>query len=167
MESVIREEDTITVYDILEPILEIFVTYFLSNCDCPPDLRAVLDTIIYASTRIELEEFRKLRELVMLQYGEAYINKANSNVEKLVNVNLIEKLKVKPVAEALITIRLKQLCINDKIKFEFPSEFSEFISRMNNPFSQNEPTNPYSSQIGNPYQSRGVGGMKNSFNSCQ
>lgn len=170
MESVIREEDTITVYDILGPICEILkekVTYLLSNCECPADLRAALDTVIYASTRIEVEEFHKLRELVMLKYGEAYINKADSNADKLVNVNLIEKLKVKPAAEAFITIRLKQLCKEDKIDFEFPSEVTGFdpLSSQGNPFSQPEPINPYASQMGNPYQ--GGGDQGNNFNPYQ
>ena len=172
MESVIREEDTITVYDILGPICEILkekVTYLLSNCECPPDLRAALDTVIYASTRIEVEEFHKLRELVMLKYGEAYINKADSNADKLVNVNLIEKLKVKPAADAFINIRLKQLCKEDQINFEFPSEVAGFdpLSVQGNPFGQPEPINPYASQIQNPIQNGGDQGMNNNFNPYQ
>ena len=51
MDSLIREEDYITAYDILGPLLEILkerVTYIMSNAECPPDLRAQLDSVIYA-----------------------------------------------------------------------------------------------------------------------
>ena len=43
MDSIIREEDYITVYDILNPLLEILkerVTYLITRNECPPDLRA-------------------------------------------------------------------------------------------------------------------------------
>ena len=49
MDSLIREEDYITSYDILGPLLEILkerVTYIVTSTECPPDLRAQLDTVI-------------------------------------------------------------------------------------------------------------------------
>ena len=164
MESVIREEDLITVYDILGPICEILkekITYLLSSNECPSDLRAPLDTIIYSSTRIEFEEFHKLRDLIMLKYGPEYIAKGDTNADKLVNVNLIEKLKVKPSADAFITIRLKQLCKEDGVNFEFPCEIIGLDPGLpmdqHNPFAPDQPINPYASTM-NPYQGGGYGG---------
>ena len=57
MDTIIREEDMITVYDILGPLCEILKersTYIISNTECPPDLRAQLDSVLYASTRMEI-----------------------------------------------------------------------------------------------------------------
>ena len=51
MESIIRLEDQITVYDILGPLCEILkerVTYLCTATEPPPDIRAQLDTIMYA-----------------------------------------------------------------------------------------------------------------------
>ena len=113
MDTIIREEDMITVYDILGPLCEILkerVTYIISNTECPPDLRAQLDSILYAATRMEIEELHTLRDMIMRRYGQAYIMKAESNADKLVNVNLVEKLRIKPASDVFITIRLKQLC---------------------------------------------------------
>ena len=160
MDSLIREEDYITAYDILSPLLEILkerVTYIITSAECPPDLRAQLDSVIYASTRLEFEELFKLRDLIMRKYGSAYIQKAESNVDKLVNINLVEKLKIKPASDAFLTIRLKQLCKEKKIPFEFPSEIiSDIPDGINNPFGPpgNNPGdfNPYASVQGNnPY----------------
>ena len=160
MDSLIREEDYITVYDILGPLLEILkerVTYIISNNECPPDLRAQLDSVIYASTRLEFEELMVLRDMIMRRYGAAYIQKADNNADKLVNINLIEKLKIKPASDAFVTIRLKQLCKEKKIPFEFPSEIiSDIPDGINNPFGPpgNNPGdfNPYASVQGNnPY----------------
>ena len=159
MDSLIREEDYITAYDILSPLLEILkerVTYIITSAECPPDLRAQLDSVIYASTRLEFEELFKLRDLIMRKYGSAYIQKAESNVDKLVNINLVEKLKIKPASDAFLTIRLKQLCKEKKIPFEFPSEISSDINvDIGNPFGgPGGDFNPYASTqgpCGNPY----------------
>ena len=51
IDSLISEEDYITSYDILTPLLEVLkerVTYIISSTECPPDIRAQLDSVIYA-----------------------------------------------------------------------------------------------------------------------
>ena len=157
MDSLIREEDYITSYDILGPLLEILkerVTYIISSNECPPDLRAQLDSVIYASTRLEFEELYKLRDLIMRKYGSAYVQKAENNVDQLVNVNLVEKLKIKPASDAFLIIRLKQLCKEKKIQFEFPSEIiSDIPGDIGNPFgAPGNGNNPYGGDF-NPYAS--------------
>ena len=157
MDSLIREEDYITSYDILGPLLEILkerVTYIISSNECPPDLRAQLDSVIYASTRLEFEELYKLRDLIMRKYGSAYIQKAENNVDQLVNVNLVEKLKIKPASDAFLIIRLKQLCKEKKIQFEFPTEIiSDIPGDIGNPFGDpGNGNNPYGGDF-NPYAS--------------
>ena len=170
MDSLIREEDYITVYDIIVPLLEILkerVTYIIANNECPPDLRAQLDSIIYASTRLEVEELVIIRDLIMRRYGAAYIEKADNNADRLVNINLVEKLKIKPASDAFLTIRLKQLCKEKKINYEFPSEIiSDIPDPINNPFGPPSNNmgggdiNPYASVQGNnPY-----GQSPNNFN---
>ncbi len=156
MDTIIREEDMITVYDILGPLCEILkerVTYIISNSECPPDLRAQLDSVIYASTRVEVDELHILRDMIMRRYGQNYIMKADSNADKLVNVNLVEKLRIKPASDVFITIRLKQLCKEQKIPFEFPCEVENdmAIDPMNaqNPYGGE--MNPFDMSNNNPY----------------
>ena len=163
MDSLIREEDYITAYDILGPLLEILkerVTYIVSSVECPADIRAQLDSVIYASTRMEIEDLYKLRDLIMRKYGSAYIQKAENNVDKLVNINLVEKLKIKPSSDAFLIIRLKQLCKEKKIPFEFPSEIANDLPGADignpfgpgaNPYGGGGDFNPYSSTQGNPF----------------
>ena len=166
----------ITCYDILGPLCEILkerVTYILTSSECPPDLRAQLDSIIYASTRMEIEELQTLRQIIAKKYGTAYVQKADTNGDKLVNVNLVEKLRIKPASDVFVTIRLKQLCKEHKIPFEFPAEIGNDFSaepmqmqnpygdNMNNPFGPNPfgppgsdaygNANPYAGNNNNPY----------------
>ena len=167
MDSIIREEDMMTVYDILYPLCEILkerVTYIMSSAECPPDLRAQLDSIIYASTRVEIQELYVLRDFILTKYGSNYLQKADTNADKLVNVNLVEKLKVKPASDAFLTIRLKQLCKEKKINFEFPEMFDgpNFDNGGGNPYS---PSNPFDSQNNNynPYASNMGPGNNNNY----
>jgi hypothetical protein len=155
MEAVLREEDYITVYDILGPLCEILkekVTYLLYSDKCPEDLRSPVDTIIYASTRIEIDELHKVRDLLRHKFGELFITKANSNADQLVNRNVVDKLKIKPASESLLIARLKQLCHAEGISIEWPSEV-EPITNSFEPIQNNiNPYNPYVVQDNNQQQ---------------
>ena len=171
MDSIIREEDMITVYDILTPLCEILkerVTYIISSTECPPDLRAQLDSVLYASTRVEISEFQVLRDLILRKYGQNYIAKADANADKLVNVNLEEKLRVKSASDVLLVIRLKQLCKEKKIQFEFPAEVldADFNGNPGNPYGgQPNPFDMPGQNNFNPYSSNiGPQNMNNNFN---
>ena len=92
MDGLIRQEDYIEVCDILNPLLEALserVIYIFTSTECPCDLRAHLDSIIYASIRLEVEELLKLRDSILKIYGRYYIEKAENNFDKLVNVFLV------------------------------------------------------------------------------
>ncbi len=145
MESIIRLEDTITVYDILGPLCEILkerITYLCEAREVPPDIKAQLDTLIYASSRIDVDDLYQLRSLVQRKYGAYYIEAAGQNKDGLVNINVIEKLKIKPPVDAFLTIRLKQLCKEKKFNYEFPEEIApNFDQGMDNQFGGQQ--NPY------------------------
>ena len=88
----------------------------------------------------------------MRKYGSSYVEKADNNVDKLVNINLIEKLKIKHSSDAFLLIRLKQLCKEKKILYEFPSEINTDIGDIGNPFNKGNPNfNPYDPTQNNPY----------------
>lgn len=153
MESVIRLEDLITVYDILGPLCEILkerITYICEATEVPPDIKAQMDTIIYASSRVDIPDLFTLRSLIQRKYGAYYIQSAEQNRDGLVNVNVVEKLKIKPPVDAFLTIRLKQLCKEKKINFEFPEEIAPN-------FDQGMGMDPYGGGApgGNPYEMGG------------
>ena len=171
MENIIRLEDTITVYDILCPLCEILkekITYLCETQEVPPDIKAQLDTVIYASSRIDIDDLYTLRNLVQRKYGTYYIEAADQNKDGLVNINVVEKLKIRPPVDAFLTIRLKQLCKEKKINYEFPEEIApDFGQGMDNQFGgQPNPYDP-NGMRNNPYGSGpGMGGpgMGNNFN---
>ena len=165
MDSLMRDEDFIDAYDILGPLIEILlerIIYINSSNECPPDIRAQLDAIIYASSRLEIEEFMKFKDLIRRKYGQAYITKAENNADNLIDPVLIQKLQVKLPSEEFLLIRLKQLCREKKIKFDFPNEICDVpgIGDSNggpggNPYGgggndNNGPPHNYGNQYGPP-----------------
>ena len=121
MDSILRNDDFIAAYDILIPLIEILkekCTYLVSNDECPAELKALLDTIIYAARRIEIEEYMRFKEKIQLKYGEAYIMKADNNSDKLVNANLVEKLGVNMYKDEVKKIRLKYLAREKNINIK-------------------------------------------------
>jgi 6-phosphogluconate dehydrogenase len=122
MDNILKAEDDIIIYDILNHILEILkekLTCILSNNECPPELKTPLNSILYATTHHEIKELKDFREIIKQKYGTEFVNKADNNEEHFVNEVLVEKFKKNIYSEQLIKTRLKQICIEKKIDYEF------------------------------------------------
>ena len=118
--------------------------YILSNNKCPKELRTPLDKILYAATRLEIDELKQLREIINQKYGSEYISKVDNNTDKLINEVLLEKLTLKDFSEELILVRLKLLCEEKKITYKFPNDITPKISEFKK--SQTLRNNIYESQ---------------------
>lgn len=128
MSNIMNEENFIVALDILLTVIEQLkekVTYLLQVDKCPEEMRAVVDTVIYASYRVDIVELQKIREAMGIKYGSLFISNANNNVDKIVNVPIIEKLSNKNFSSIEIMTRLKQVVIEDKIEYFFPPEDSK------------------------------------------
>ena len=145
MDNLCKFEDLVTAYDIIHPILEIIkekCTYIISYSECPAELRAPLDSIIYAANKLEIQELMLFKEKILQKYGSSYISKAENNMDKLVNENLVAKLRVTVFNEQIIKIRLKQLCLKKKIVCNFPEDL---IVNVEVPTDMNQMRNIYES----------------------
>ena len=145
MDNLCKFEDLVTAYDIIHPILEIIkekCNYIVSYSECPAELRAPLDSIIYAANKLEIQELMLFKEKILQKYGSSYISKAENNMDKLVNENLVAKLRVTVFNEQIIKIRLKQLCLKKKIVCNFPEDL---IVNVEVPTDMNQMRNIYES----------------------
>ena len=114
MSLILKEEDYITIYDLLNRILECLkkkCTNIVTNSTCPYELKVHLHSIIYAANRLEIKELKEFMEKIKKLYGSEFISKVIDNKDNLVNVVIVEKLKINFFSEQLIKERLKQLCI--------------------------------------------------------
>ena len=180
MDGILRNEDLIAAYDILIPLTEILkerCTYIITNNECPSELRANLDTAIYAARRIEIVEYMQFKDLIQRKYGEAYISKADNNIDKLVNQNIVDKLNVNiyknEVKKMRIRILAKEKNINIKGSNIIPGGEWEVdtmaVNNQRNPYesmiSTNQPNLPTQSflQRQSGMNNNGQGGIGDGF----
>jgi hypothetical protein len=137
METILQDEDLITVYDILGTLMEKIkdkCSYMLLHPRCPEDIRATLDTIIYASCRLNIDELHTFRNNIQIKYGVNYIEDASSNKSQLANINVVDKLRMKVPSEQILVSRIRQICQEFGVDFIFPQE----IHFSGEPFQNNE-----------------------------
>ena len=108
----IKDENYVAVYDILDPIFELIKTkcnYIISTTECPEDLRNYLDSLLYATIRLDIDELMIFKEKIIKIYGSDYVEIALNNKDKKVNNDLVEKLKITTFSEEVIKERQNQL----------------------------------------------------------
>ena len=118
-ENLLKDENEIAIYDLLVPILESLkekCDLIISNKLCLSEIKASVDTIIYVSNQVEIDELKIFKEKIAKQYGNEYITNVENNKEKSVNEDLIDIIHPKISKEELIKVRIKQLCQEKNIK---------------------------------------------------
>ena len=112
MGNLIKFEKNIEAIIILKPILERIqknCASMLSKKECPISLRPPLDSVLYASVRLQLEDLKQFREIIIQMYGRDYVKIAINNEDKIANQDLISKLKEANLTEATIKERLTKV----------------------------------------------------------
>ena len=146
MEKLLKEEDDKIIFDILLRIIESFfekVNLLIDSTECPPTLKASLNTILYSAARLEINELKDFQKFIKEKYGPEFLSKADNNEELLVNEVLVEKLKKNIYSEQLIKTRLKSLCREKNIDYQFLG-----INNENNPEQNNSQINNSRSSLG-------------------
>ena len=148
MNQMLIDGNNWTAYELLKTILEIIsekCSYIVSSNECPEDLRGPLDSVLYAATRVEINELILFKDKIKKIYGEQYVQKAENNTDKLVNEKLAEFLIPVVFSEEIINTRINLLIREkeeEKKRIEdkkiSPEPFIPFI-----PFIPPEPKDPF------------------------
>ena len=96
MELILKEEDDIIIFVLLNRIIETLkekIDLLINSKECPPTLKASLNTILYSAVRLEIKELKEFREIIKEKYGLEFLSKADNNEELLINEVLVEKFK--------------------------------------------------------------------------
>ena len=124
-DKLLINEDYIYIYDNMSKIIETLnknCKDIISNKECPKKLRSDLDTILYASNRIEILELCQFKDKIIELYGVTYVYNAEDNKDGYVNKDLMEKLKEKNYSIKTVNERIKQLCEEKQIDYKSMSE---------------------------------------------
>ena len=135
-DTLIKDENYVAVYDILDPIFDLIKTkrnYIISTTECPEDLRYYLDSLLYATIRLDIDELMTFKEKITKIYGPYYIEKAINDEDKKVNKDLVEKLKITNFSEEVIKERQNQLLS----EYQSKEQYLNNITTENNIKSKN------------------------------
>jgi vacuolar protein sorting-associated protein IST1 len=113
VDKLIKEEQLISVLEVLTVSIKII---FDNHADlaksetCPEHLCAQVNTLIYASAKLENREILlELRELFNRKYGQLIFQKAEINEDQLVNTAVVEKTMLRPIESERLIKRLCEL----------------------------------------------------------
>ena len=104
-ESLVHLQKMETAYDILETLTELIQTrmqYISESSECPPDLVTPIASVIYASKRLQIPEFKTALRQFNAKYGVSFTNSHADNESGQVTSNLVEVLLITPPKEGEI-----------------------------------------------------------------
>jgi hypothetical protein len=119
LDTIKTYENHISAMDTLTSICEILkdkVSYLTFSNKCPEDLRSSLDSLIYSSTRIDIDGFYNFREIIAKKFGNDYVINADNNKDGFVEEKIINKLKSVTLPDELLEERLKTIAIEHKLE---------------------------------------------------
>ena len=154
MENILQDEDFIFSYNLLISIIKRSIpriNAMLNPKNIPVDIQSNIDSLIFASTRVEIDEFTNLRELFTNIYGEYYLEGVETNVEQSkANKDLQVFLGFEAKPSAIIRLRINDFCKQKNIPFTDEVDFDAIQEGINN-LEQNT-TNPYGHQTSFPIE---------------
>ncbi|KAJ2708630.1 Vacuolar protein sorting-associated protein ist1 [Coemansia spiralis] len=112
VEGIIRDDLHIEAMEIVELFCELLCTRAGLVDQLPtvdPGLREAVSSVIYASSRVEIRELPRIRDMLAAKYGKDVVMGAVDNADGHVNAKLLLKLSLQPPSDALVAMYLKEI----------------------------------------------------------
>ena len=136
VESVINHENFITSTEVLSMYCAQLIERTLQISDgsaCPQDIRPAVETIIWASERLDCQELVEVKTQISLKFGEDFCRNAIDNRDGLVNSVVRDKLiNVVPDEEDKI-IKIQEIASEKRIDFVFKQQIRLEIQNAHRP----------------------------------
>ena len=123
VEHIIRTDDTIEGYGILELYLELLserVHYIVegNSGDPPPsDLMEPISSVIWAATKVNIDELSTVMNQFKYKYGADFHKYSESNKGDCVNERLTKKLSMVPISARLINGYLQEIAKTYEVEY--------------------------------------------------
>jgi len=120
-ESMIREDNTIEAYEILQLSCELLaerLKLISSMSECPPDLVPAVSTLMWASNRVDIPELAEIRNQFKAKYGKQFEEDAMMNAGAVVNERVFAKLSVQPPSQQLVQAYLHKIAQEYDVHWE-------------------------------------------------
>jgi vacuolar protein sorting-associated protein IST1 len=111
VENIIREELNVELLEILELYCELLLARIglLEAKECDPGLEEAVKSVIYAAPRTDVRELQQARALLVEKFGKEFALQAVENSDGMVAERVLQKLKVEPPPQTLVTEYLKEI----------------------------------------------------------
>ncbi|KAM0938073.1 putative vacuolar protein sorting-associated protein Ist1 [Dioscorea sansibarensis] len=131
VEHVIREQNILAAYDILELFCEFVlarIPILDTQRECPSELQEAVASIVFSSPRCsDLPELMQIRNLFTTKYGKEFVSSASElRPDSGVNRTLIEKLSVRVAPSDLRLKVLKDIAREHNVEWDSSSTEAEF-----------------------------------------
>ncbi|KAJ2795152.1 Vacuolar protein sorting-associated protein ist1 [Coemansia guatemalensis] len=150
IESIIRDDLHIEAMEITELFCELLYAragLVDQSQEVNPGLSEAVSSVIYASTRIDVKELTRIREMLAGRYGKDVVNNAMDNKDKQVNTKLLQKLSVEPPPEKLVRMYLKEVAAAYHIRWVSHDDQDDDDSPGNGGIKEPAPLSPSSAEL--------------------
>lgn len=133
VEKIIREDFLLEAYEIIELLCELIherARYMSSQKECPADLEEAVISLIWVSSRVDIEELAEVRRQLGKKFGSKFTEAATTNIYGKVNERLAMKLRLEPPTARLINRYLEEIAKEYNVNWA-PSDLG--ISDLNAP----------------------------------
>ena len=72
-DEILKEENYLTIFDVLNNMIKIIKSkcmFIITKDECPTAMRPVLDTLIFLSKRLEIDELSQFRKKIEQKFGK-------------------------------------------------------------------------------------------------
>lgn len=132
VEGVIRDDFKVEAMEIISLMCELIherIMYLSSESQCPDDLKEAVSTVIWAASRLEVDELQTVKKQLSLKYGSSFTRSAEEgSYEARVNIRVVEKLTVKPPSMELVARYLGQIAKENNFEW-VPTDQEENLTR--------------------------------------
>jgi vacuolar protein sorting-associated protein IST1 len=122
VESIINHENFITAVEVLMMYCAQLIerVFQIGSSDkCPPDIRIAVETIIWASTKIDCKELIEARQDLGAKFGFEFCRHAADNKDGYVNSIIRDKLVNTVPEEEMKVVKIQEIASEKRIDFVF------------------------------------------------
>ncbi|KAJ2077725.1 Vacuolar protein sorting-associated protein ist1 [Coemansia sp. RSA 988] len=150
IESIIRDDLHIEAMEITELFCELLYAragLVDQSQEVNVGLSEAVSSVIYASTRIDVKELTRIRDMLAGRYGKDVVNNAMDNKDNSVNAKLLQKLSVEPPPENLVQMYLKEVAAAYHIRWVSRDDQDDDDSPGNGGIKEPAPLLPSSAEL--------------------
>jgi len=128
VEAIIREDYIAESLEVLDVCCELIMSRLGAiniAKTCPPEILEALSTVIWATTRVKIDEFLVIRKLMVAKFGKPFVIDCMNNRDHCVNERVVHRLSIQMPESATAYRYLNEIAQAYQVKWshEIPQQY--------------------------------------------